>query len=444
MSERKQIVRPKHLVNKYGDAFPIWSYSRVSSYKNCPHEYYLSRILKKESVDNLYSKLGGLSHDALESYYNGEIKYEDMLNRFENEFLDYEMADMKFVKDEVQNEKMIKKYKNSMIHFFKNHIPITQKVLSEKEVWVDTGMVAFIGYIDAIHKDDDGFYNITDYKTSSMGNEYKGENLLHKQEQLLLYALALVQLGIPLETIKIRWNFLKYTNIVFNHMISVTYMKNGKLTKSSMRKDEMIKKLSPQLKKDMLELFPKLSAKELKENINILIEDGSLDSLPKSIKDKYIIEPIIKIGERHKWVESIKTQLKKDLIAYGLSDVEAEIMCIDSISSNTLENVPEEVRNNYRLEDAYLYGDVSQKNIDRLIDNMNKTVLDINIKGSDDPSEWEENKLENDDKNPYYCNNLCGVRKDCKFYQEYIENLRRQSGGYKKEDVDILTELDNL
>ena len=209
MSERKAVVRPKALVEKYGDDFKIWSYSRVSSYKNCVHEYYLSRIVKVENRNNLWGILGGLSHDALEDFYNGEIKYEDMLKKFESSFLDYEMADLRFVKDDSQNEKMIKKYKESMIHFFNNHIPITQKVLSEREVWVDTGLAVFIGYVDAIHKDEDGFYNITDYKTSSMGAEYKGENLLHKQEQLLLYALAITQLGIPLETIKIRWNFLK-------------------------------------------------------------------------------------------------------------------------------------------------------------------------------------------------------------------------------------------
>lgn len=443
MAERKKIVRPEKLVEKYGDRFPIWSYSRISSFKNCPHEFYLSRILKKESVDNLWSVLGGVSHDSLEDYYNGKIKYEDMLDKFESAFLDYEMADLRFVKDDEQNDKMIKKYKESMIHFFKNHIPITQKVLSEREVWIDTGIAAFIGYVDAIHKDEEGFYNITDYKTSSMGAEYKGENLLHKQEQLLLYALALTQLGVPLETIKIRWNFLKYTNIRYKHMVSVTYVKNGKLTTSTMREDEMINKLSPQLKKDMLELFPDLTPKELKENINILKEDGKLDSLPVDIKCKYVVEPVVKVGERHRWIEAIKTQLKKDLIAYGLSEVDVEVMYLDCLAANNLDAIPEEVSSNYILEDAYVYGNVSQENIDRLIKNMNKAVIDITNKGVDDPSSWEDNKMIND-KTAYYCSNLCGVRKDCKFYQEHIENLKKQQEEYQKEEVDILTELDNL
>ena len=439
---RKELIKPKNLIDKYGNDFTIWSYSRIGTYKGCPHEYYLSRILKKESKGNLYTALGSLSHQQLEDFYNGKIKYEDMLDKFESAFLDYEMADLRFVKDDSQNEKMIKKYKESMIHFFNNHIPITQKVLSEREVWVDTGLAVFIGYVDAIHKDEDGFYNITDYKTSSMGAEYKGENLLHKQEQLLLYALALTQLGIPLETIKIRWNFLKYTNIRYDHMVSVTYMKNGKLTTSTMRKEEMIKKLSPQLKKDILEVYADLTTKELKYIIEKLAEEGDLSSLPDEVVSKYEINPVVRCGERHRWVEAISTQLKKDMIAYGMSDVEAEVAYVDCLSNNNLDTLPEEISKNYILEDAYVYGEVSQENVDTLINNMNKAVLDIQAKG-EDSSNWENNKLEND-KTAYYCNNLCGVNKDCKYHKKYIDDLKKQNEEYKKEESDILAELDML
>ena len=443
MSDRTEIIRPKGMVEKYGKNFPVWSYSRLSTYKNCKHEYYLSRILKKESVNNLWGELGGLAHQQLEDYYSGHIEYKDMLSNFESGFLDYEMADLHFVKDAVQNERMIKKYKESIIHFFNNHIPITQKVLSEREVWIDTGIAAFIGYVDAIHKDEEGYYNITDYKTSSMGSEYKGDNLLHKQEQLLLYALSLIQMGIKLEDIKIRWNFLKYTNIKYNHMVAVTYMKNGKHTTSCVKKLELISKIAPQLKKDIFEYHPDADTKEVNAAIKQWKLDNDFSNLPQWLQDRYTLSPVVKVGERHKWVESIKTQLKKDLIEYGLSDMEAEIMYLDCLKANNLDLVPSEVSKNYILEDAYLYGEVSQENIDRLLDNMNKSIKEIELKGVDDPTKWEDNKI-SEDKTAYYCSNLCGVRKECKFYQEYIEELKKQNEGYQKETVDILTELDNL
>lgn len=443
MSERKEIIRPKKLVEKYGETFPVWSYSRLSTYKNCKHEYYLSRILKKENENNYWAILGGLSHDTLEDFYNGKIKYDDMLTRFEHNFLDYEMSDLKFVKDEEQNNRMIKKYKDCMVHFFKNHHIVPFKVISEREVWIDLGIAAFIGYIDAIHKDEESNYVITDYKTSSMGAEYKGENLLHKQEQLLLYALALHQMGVPLDKIKIRWNFLKYTNINYNHMINVTYLKNGKHTTSCVKKLELISKIAPQLKKDIFEYHPDADPKEVNAAIKQWKLDNDFSNLPQWLQDRYTLSPVVKVGERHKWVENIKTQLKKDLIEYGLSDMEAEIMYLDCVESNSLDGVPEEVFKNYILQDAYVYGEVNEENIDRLVDNMIKAIKEIQAKGVDDSSKWEDNKTLTD-KSMYYCNNLCGVKKECKFYQLKMEELKKQNEEYQKEDIDILTELENL
>ena len=86
---------------------------------------------------------------------------------------------------------------------------------------------------------------------------------------------------------------------------------------------------------------------------------------------------------------------------------------------------------------------VNQENIDRLIDNMTKAIKEIQAKGIDDSSKWEDNKTLTD-KSMYYCNNLCGVRKECKFYIEYINELKKQNEEYQKEDIDILTELENL
>ena len=226
-------------------------------------------------------------------------------------------------------------------------------------------------------------------------------------------------------------------------MINVTYLKNGKHTTSCVKKLELISKIAPQLKKDMLEHDPDADPKEVNAAIKQWKLDNDFSNLPQWLQDRYTLSPVVKVGERHKWIESIKTQLKKDLIEYGLSDMEAEIMYLDCVESNSLDGVPEEVFKNYILQDAYLYGEVSQENIDRLVDNMTKAIKEIQAKGVDDSSKWEDNKTLTD-KSMYYCNNLCGVRKECRFYQEHIEELKKQNEEYQKEDIDILTELENL
>ena len=175
-------------------------------------------------------------------------------------------------------------------------------------------------------------------------------------------------------------------------MINVTYLKNGKHTTSCVKKLELISKIAPQLKKDMLEHDPDADPKEVNAAIKQWKLDNDFSNLPQWLQDRYTLSPVVKVGERHKWIESIKTQLKKDLIEYGLSDMEAEIMYLDCVESNSLDGVPEEVFKNYILQDAYLYGEVSQENIDRLVDNMTKAIKEIQAKGVDDSSKWEDNK----------------------------------------------------
>lgn len=446
MGQRKKLIRPANLVKKYGEYFPIWSYSRLSTYHNCKHEYLLARILKKENEQNLYGLLGGISHDILQDLYEDKITYADMIKRFETDFLDIEISDIyKFSADEDKNESMKSKYKKCMVHFFNNHKPVQSKVLCEREVWVDINGNVFIGYVDAIHKED-GKYIITDYKTSSMGAEYRGESLLHKQEQLLLYALALHQKGVPLEDIGIRWNFLKYTNIRYDHMINVTYEKETKgekaLTTSCVKKSEWVSKIATQLRKDLKEYdVICFSPKEIRDMVNEAKESNSLDCVPQAIKDKYVLSPVIKTGERHKWVESIKTQLKKDLKEYEYTDVDIELMIHDSIVDNTLDNIPEEIAKNYISEDAYVYGEVTKELVDKLITNMTDMINEIKANG-DDEENWQDNKLAYE-KNSYYCNCLCGVSKDCKYYKEMIDRLKAEQEGYMKE-YDMLSELENL
>lgn len=366
MAERKKLKIPQRFIEKYGQPKTIWSYSRLNTLHNCLYEYYLARIKRCESIDNIYSMCGSYAHDILENFYNNKIQFEKMADKFEQDFLDVEISDFKFSNDENRNEKMRKKYVECIIHFFKNHKIVPYKVLTEQEVWIDVKGNLFIGYIDAIHKEGND-YIITDYKTSSI-NEYKGKKLKEKQKQLLLYALGLHQLGIPLENIKIRWNFLKYTNISYK-------LKNGK-TK--------------------------------------------------------ICE-----GERNKWINKIKSPLRKDLIATGLQDFEADLLINDCMIDNNLNKINENIRNKYQLDDCYVYGEVNEESINELINGLIHDIDTIKKKGKEE-KEWLIDGITKDKE--YYCNVLCGVRKHCKFYSNFLTTLNKNN----EEEINLLSQLENL
>jgi hypothetical protein len=66
--------------------------------------------------------------------------------------------------------------------------------------------------MDCCFKDNECNYHIIDFKTSSL---YKGDKALKESGQLVLYAIALNQMGVPFEKIRIAWNFLKYVTIEY-------------------------------------------------------------------------------------------------------------------------------------------------------------------------------------------------------------------------------------
>lgn len=293
----KDLYKEKYGMEGY---IPIWSHSKVSSFRNCSHEYFLNRIKKLESKDNVYSLAGSVSHDTIEQFYKGEIQKDQMLGKFETGFLDIEISDFKFSNDESRNEGMSKKYKECVSHFFIHHNAIKSKVVIEQLIWIDVDGNLFMGYVDAITKDKDGNYLIVDWKTSTI---YKGKKIAEQGKQLLLYALGLYQAGVPLEKIKVCWNFLKYLHVSYKQ-------KNGKIKTSSVERNKWVSAIKTPLKKDLIAFY---DMEEWQADIKIeeLIKQNSLDGLDQSIQDKYTTDDCYVYPEV---TEEILEQLKAELV----------------------------------------------------------------------------------------------------------------------------------
>ncbi|MET3505447.1 RecB family exonuclease [Halalkalibacter oceani] len=367
MSERKRRVIPQRFKKKYGDKFPIWSFSKVNTLNNCVHSYYLERIEKVRQEDNIYSLCGTVVHDILEDFYNNRIDFKDMLPKFESDFLNIEISDFKFSSDQKKHDSMSDKYKKCISHFLRTHKKMAEKVATEKELWIDLNGHVFMGYVDAIHKDDEGNIIITDYKTST---KYSTKKVEENQNQLLLYAYGLHQAaGIPLHKIKCRWGFLKYVDISYK-------LKNGK-TKTT-------------------------------------------------------------TGERHKWVEKIKTPLKKDLIQFEcLEDWQAQLRVEDLIEQNSLEGIHSEIADKYTLSDSYVEVDVNEQTISNMISDLTDLVKQILDKGKEREN-WSRGEIEKSEE--YYCNVLCGVKKHCNYYKDYL-NKNKEEEEVAEIDLNDLNEL---
>ena len=68
----------------------IYSFSRLSTFEQCPYQYYLNYVLPKEErppkEDNAFSLYGSFVHELLEKYSLGELASWDLLQIYEDEF----------------------------------------------------------------------------------------------------------------------------------------------------------------------------------------------------------------------------------------------------------------------------------------------------------------------------------------------------------------------
>ena len=202
--EELEQIKAKHNVER------LWSWSRMNTFLNSKYEYLLKYILKtpEDRCDSCYTTLGTICHDTLDRFYEGEIKYADMIDDYNDGFTTaIIIAGLKFNRsDEEKNKSIGEKYNDNLIHFFENHTVYKHKLLIEKPIVVNINDIVFVGFIDALYKVVEGYYHILDFKSSSI---YTGNTLAKNSGQLILYSIGLYQMGIPLDKIKPQFNFLK-------------------------------------------------------------------------------------------------------------------------------------------------------------------------------------------------------------------------------------------
>lgn len=279
----------------------IWSWSKFNCFKTSPFEYYLKYIkhAEEDRQDCIYTSTGSLAHDIIEKFYTGKIKYEDMIGDFEDGWVTlYNIAQLKFDRNnEEKNNSIGEKYYLNLKHFFENHTVLKYKPILEQFVKVKIGNHLFHGYLDCCFKDDDDVYHIIDWKTSTV---YKGDKAKKECGQLVMYLLALVEAGVPIEKIKIAWNFLKYCTVQYEQA-------NGEVKTRDIERFELGEKLQANLKVWLKKLGYK---DQMDEYLKMVVDTNGIECLPEDVQAKY------KISDCYVYVD-----VTKDLINYWKNDI---------------------------------------------------------------------------------------------------------------------------
>lgn len=258
----------------------IWSWSKWNCFHTSPYEYFLKYILhkKEDRTDCIYTTTGGIAHDIMERRYTGKLPYEQMIDDFEDGWVTaFNIAEMKFDRNSPEkNDKISQKYYENLKHFFMTHTPLKYKPVIEQFVKAKIGDNLFQGYIDVCFKDDEGNFNILDWKTSSI---YKGKKAENECGQLVVYAIGLNQQGVPMDKIRICWNFLKYVSIQYeqaNGAVKTREVERCKIGESLQTNAKMwLKKLG--------------YADQVDDYLKLLLDTNDIECLPKEVQEKYII-----------------------------------------------------------------------------------------------------------------------------------------------------------
>ena len=299
-SQELQEIMRQHNVSR------IWSWSKWNCFHNSPYEYYLKYIkhIQEDRATSIYTTTGGIAHSILEKFYTKELVYDKMLEDFEDGWITaFDIAGLKFDRNnDEHNDKIAEKYHDCLAHFFVNHTVIPYKTAIEQFMLADIGGNLFQGYIDCCFKDNEDNYNIVDFKTSSI---YKGKKAEEECGQLVVYAIGLHQHGVPMDKIKICWNFLKYVTIQYEQA-------NGVVKERTVERSKIGESLQANAKTCLKKLG---YVDQMDCYLKLLLDTNNIECLPDDVRsmyklsDCYVYVPLTdKLIDR--WQTDIINQIK--------------------------------------------------------------------------------------------------------------------------------------
>jgi len=166
----------------------IWSFSRLSSFHQCPYSWKLAYIDCIKGENNFFAEYGTLIHEILEKYAKGEVEIYELSSIFQESFkkaIPHKAPPNKYVK-------LDQTYLASGIAYFEGFEGFGdfEIIAVEKEINFKINNLNIKGFIDLLVKDKEGNLHIIDHKSSDP-KSVKSAKAKEYWKQMTLYAMAI-------------------------------------------------------------------------------------------------------------------------------------------------------------------------------------------------------------------------------------------------------------
>jgi putative RecB family exonuclease len=198
---------------------PLYSYSRIKCFENCPRQYKFKYIEKPpiEEEVGIEAFMGQRVHEALETCYNlfrngKTLTKEELVRSFENNWEKKKPAALLIVRAELTEESYLAVGRQCLEMYYDRYYPFDQELTIdlERRVLVELdpeGRYKLQGYIDRLARDSAGRLRIHDYKTSTA---LPTKVDIDADEQLALYQLAIDRSWPDHNGVELVWHYLRH------------------------------------------------------------------------------------------------------------------------------------------------------------------------------------------------------------------------------------------
>ena len=130
-----------------------------------------------------------------------------------------------------------------------------------------------------------------------------------------------------------------------------------------------------------------------------------------------------KICEWRNYVSQIRPYLLSPPKAVDMEEFELELAVDKAVLNNSLDDLPEELKNQFKVEQYVRYYDYTPEVIEETLNYVSDQIKSFKDRGND-----VKNYPPLDiSKNSFFCSSLCGHKKKCQFYKDYCNTFVKNS-----------------